>query len=130
MSHTKKHKRHRHHSDDERDEDEHRKQHRPKPIEQPIEEPAIDPSFDWLSRRDYLTETYLIDTVMFSSYIVFICLYSSPTNIEDFWKFVQKYQLFQQRRKQPPKSTTSPDADQQQSSILNIPIVYEKKYRL
>ncbi|CAF3255377.1 unnamed protein product [Rotaria socialis] len=129
MSHTKKHKRHRHHSDDERDEDEHRKQHRPKPIEQPIEEPAIDPLFDWLSRRDYLTETYLIDTVMFSSYIVFIYLYSSPTSIEDFWKFVQKYQLFQQRRKQPPKST-SPDADQQQSNILNIPIVYEKKYRL
>ncbi len=78
------------------------------------------------------------------------CLFysnSSPADIEDFWKFVQKYQLFQQRRKQPPKpiptgirhtiltSNTlciflSLDADQQRSPILNLPIIYEKRHRL
>ena len=67
--------------------------------------------------------------------------------MEDFWKFVQKYQLFQQRRKQPPKPLSTSiykyyrktfnykyfqfiDTDQQRSSILNIPTVYDKKHRL
>ncbi|CAF4224762.1 unnamed protein product, partial [Rotaria sordida] len=120
MSHTKKHKRHHYNSDDERNEDEHRKYHRSKPIDQPIEEPIIDPSFDWLARRDYITETYLIDSPMFSS----------PKDLEDFWKFVQKYQLFQQRRKTQPSKSISTNTDQQRSNILNIPINYDKKYRL
>ncbi|CAF3971081.1 unnamed protein product, partial [Rotaria sordida] len=107
-------------SDDERNEDEHRKYHRSKPIDQPIEEPIIDPSFDWLARRDYITETYLIDSPMFSS----------PKDLEDFWKFVQKYQLFQQRRKTQPSKSISTNTDQQRSNILNIPINYDKKYRL
>jgi hypothetical protein len=54
--------------------------------------------------------------------------YSSPTDIEDFWKFVQKYQLFQQRRKQP--ITKPSDSNQQRSNILNLPLIYEKKHRL
>ena len=33
--------------------------------DRPIEDPTIDPSFDWLSRRDYLTETYLSDNAIF-----------------------------------------------------------------
>jgi hypothetical protein len=53
------------HSDDEREKDEHRKHQRSKTSDPPVEEPAVDPSFDWLSRRDYLTETFLIDNVMF-----------------------------------------------------------------
>lgn len=104
MSHTKKHKRY---DDRDDDNDEYRKHRRSKTIE----EPTSDPSFDWLGRRDYLTETYLIDNIMFRYFnLMFvlkinfiICSSSSPTDIEDFWKFVQKYQIFQQRRKQPPK---------------------------
>ncbi|CAF0816955.1 unnamed protein product [Adineta ricciae] len=121
MSHTntkKKHKRHHHHSDDE-EEEKLCKHHRSKTTDQTIEEPAIDPSFDWLGRRDYLTESYLVNNAMFDS----------PANVDDFWKFVQKYQLFQQRRQQPPKPIPS-DADQQRSSILNLPLVYEKRHRL
>lgn len=109
--HKKKHKRHHDHSDDE----DSRKHQRSKPVE----EPTIDPSFDWLSRRDYLTETFLIDSIMFSS----------PTDIDDFWKFVQKYQLFQQRRKQPPPVKPQ-DTDEPRSRILNLPLNYEKKYRM
>ncbi|UJR09789.1 hypothetical protein I4U23_014016 [Adineta vaga] len=120
MSHTKKHKRHHYHSDDERDEEkDSRKHQRSKTTEQSIEEPAIDPSFDWIHRRDYLTETFLANNAMFDS----------PTSIEDLWKFVQKYQLFQQRRHQPTKSIP-PDADQQRTNILNLPLFYEKRHRL
>ena len=56
-------------------------------------------------------------------------LYSSSSlaDIEDFWKFVKKYQLFQQRRKPPPVKSSSDD--QSRSAILNLPLVYEKKYR-
>ena len=57
MSHKKKHKR------DHEDEDEHRKHYR----SEEKEEPAIDPSFDWVGRRDYLTQTFLVDTAMFRS---------------------------------------------------------------
>jgi hypothetical protein len=52
---------------------------------------------------------------------------SSPADIEDFWKFVQKYQLFQQRRKQPPPKPISSD---ERSNVLNLPVVYEKRHRL
>lgn len=53
--------------------------------------------------------------------------FSSPTDIEDFWKFVKKYQLVQQRRKPPPVRPS--DVDQPRSTILNLPLIYEKKYR-
>jgi HrpA-like RNA helicase len=56
------------------------------------------------------------------------CSSSSPADIEDFWKFVKKYQLFQQRRKQPP--TKSSDTNEQRSNILNLPLIYDKKHRL
>ena len=48
------------HSDDE----DSRKHNRPTTM---MEEPAIDPSFDWLVRRDYLTETFLSNNLMFKS---------------------------------------------------------------
>jgi hypothetical protein len=57
-------------------------------------------------------------------------VFSSPADIEDFWKFVHKYQLFQQRRKQQPPKPVSTDIDQPRSSILNIPLIYEKRHRL
>lgn len=114
------------HSDDE----DSRKHHR----STTIEEPAIDPSFDWLVRRDYLTETFLSNNLMFKSVKFFqpnlfwsFRLSSSPADIEDFWKFVKKYQLFQQRRK--PAPVQPADADQSRSTILNLPLIYEKKYR-
>ncbi|CAF1190863.1 unnamed protein product [Adineta steineri] len=107
---------------DDADDDKHRKHHRSKTTtDQSVEEPTTDPNFDWLNRKDYLTETFLHDNIMFSSL----------TDIEDFWKFVYKYQLFQQKRKQPPKPTPSSiDTDQQRSSILNLPLIYEKRHRL
>ncbi|CAF1168729.1 unnamed protein product [Adineta steineri] len=105
------------------DDDKHRKHHRSKTTttDQSVEEPTVDPNFDWLNRKDYLTETFLHDNIMFSSL----------PDIEDFWKFVYKYQLFQQKRKQPPKPIPSSiDTDQQRSSILNLPLIYEKRHRL
>jgi hypothetical protein len=48
-------------------------------------------------------------------------------DIEDFWKFVRKYQLFQQRHKPPVKPV---DTHQQRSNILNLPLIYDRKYRL
>jgi hypothetical protein len=120
---------------DHSDEDESRKHHRSKTTDEPIEEPAIDPSFNWLDRRDYLTETFLIDNTIFryyqyliKNYLQIFYSYSSPADIEDFWKFVKKYQLFQQRRKQPIDKPS--DSNQQRSNILNLPLIYEKKHRL
>lgn len=42
---------------------------------------------------------------------------------------MKKYQLFQQRRKPPPPPPKSSDDDQPRSNILNLPLIYEKKYR-
>ena len=40
---------------------------------------------------------------------------------------MKKYQLFQQRRKPPPVRPS--DADEPRSTTLNLPLIYEKKYR-
>lgn len=59
-----------------------------------------------------------------------ILCFSSPASIEDFWKFVQKYQaILQKRGPQAISKRVDNDSDKQRSSILNLPLVYEKRHR-